>query len=108
MTLKITPLKMTPPRLELLQAVADGAVGQYPVGGTLRRAAWVDKRDHGPGWRTSDGVKKRYQTVTARVDEMWRADLVVLGGEQHPEWEGRLWILTPTGRALLVEWGGKP
>ena len=97
-------LKKTPARLELLQAVADGAVTQHwPLGGGPAYSVL----DHGPtGW-ASRGLVRRYQRVTAAMRDLRRRELA----DTPPmAWGGSssLWHLTDAGRDLLVEWGGTP
>lgn len=101
-------LKRTPARLDLLQAVADGAVThrREPHGASLARGRnFVDEWDRGPGH--ADGSPRR-RAVTGRVASYDKAGLVELGPMPAGLYMPRLWTLTDAGRALLVEWGGTP
>lgn len=95
-------LKKTPARLELLQAIADGAVTRRRTSGLRRDRTHVDEWDTGPV-----GIAHR-RAVTGRMKSYDKADLVVLGPLPARLDVPRLWELTDAGRALLVEWGGTP
>lgn len=93
-------MKPTKARLDLLQAIADGAVEQhYPILPAPHYDAW----DHGPGQRP------RYRKVTSRVGELCDAGYIKLlarvEGEHYKT--PRRWDVTPAGRMFLDANGGK-
>lgn len=87
-------MRVTKAQLELLQAVADGAVYRhYPIG----MVPSLDDLDRGPGCRP------RRSTVTARVAKLADAGLVQLQPADNPRTfkASRRWDVTPAGRQLL-------
>jgi hypothetical protein len=89
-------LKPTKARLELLQAIDNGAVTRvYPILPSPDYTEW----DHGPG-----AGGKRYQKVTARVDELRQAGWVRVGDRIYDLYKSpRLYEVTDKGRAVLKE-----
>lgn len=92
-------MKPTGARIEMLQAVADGAVTEhFPI---LPEPNW-SQWDRGPGWGP------RYRKVSARVEELRREGFVKL----LPRADGshykspRQWDITPAGRRWLEAHGG--
>lgn len=88
-------------RLDLLQAIADGAVRRhYSLGMVAPNDSW----DRGRG---VDG--RRYRIVTARMDLLERDGLVKLLPPDKPHYRAsRRWDLTAAGRMFLEANGGAP
>lgn len=92
-------MKPTKARLDLLQAIADGAVEQhYPLLPDPHYDTW----DQGPGQRP------RWRKVTGRVAELHNGGYIKLlarvEGEHYKAPRG--WDLTPAGRMYLEANGG--
>lgn len=92
-------MNLTKARVELLQAVADGAVTEYyPLRNGRKYTAW----DQGPGMPRP--------RVTGRIRHIEKLGLVQLA-PSVAAWSffaPRAWQLTNKGRAALEANGGKP
>jgi hypothetical protein len=95
-------LKKTAARLELLQAVADGAVTHIRswAGGSD-----LDRWDRGPAAAITG---RRFRVVTGRMHALRTLGLVTYPQTRLGDYSTQVWQLTDAGRDLLVEWGGKP
>ncbi|HVE28018.1 MAG TPA: hypothetical protein VNC22_21580 [Sporichthya sp.] len=94
-------MRLTKARLDLLQAVADGAVTRYyPLGMVAGEDSW----DRGPGT-----TGHRFRRVSARVELLQRDGLVKLLPADKPDYKAsRRWDITPAGRMFLEANGGTP
>jgi hypothetical protein len=95
----------TKARLDLLQAIADGAVQRrYPI----LPEPHYDEWDLGPGVRPAGTSRRR--KVTSRVEEFEAAGYVKLlpRAEDGHYKDPRRWDLTPAGRMFLEQNGGTP
>jgi hypothetical protein len=93
-------VKPTKARIELMQAIADGAVTSHTP---LMRGPRYDQRDLGPG-----ASPRRYSRVTAAVRALHREDLVNLPPSRIGMYMPVTWGLTPAGEMWLKANGGTP
>ncbi len=94
----MTLLKLTPTRLALMCAIADGQVtDHHPLGGQP-----YAELDHGPGFRDG-GHPRRYARVTAGVRRLRRDSIVVDNKGSRPGRAPQLCVLTDQAAAWLKE-----
>lgn len=90
-------MKPTKARIELMQAISDGAVTErYAIG-----FGWLSSWDRGPDWSAG----RRYQRVTGRTTELRRETLISVEANVFSH-TPRPWGLTPAGEAWLKANGG--
>lgn len=91
-------MKPTKARIELMQAISDGAVTEHSplTGGPL-----YSLHDLGPG-----ATPRRYRRVTAAMRALYLDDYATMRPARLGDFSARLWSLTPAGEAWLKANGG--